>query len=462
MYFRQFTVDGLGCFSYMLGCPASGIACVVDPERHIDRYLTDARKSGLTITHIFDTHLHADHVSGALDLSRVTGAPVYVHPAIQAEYPHMPVREGDAFTFGTARVEILETPGHTPNSITLVVSDLSRSESPLLLLTGDLLFVGDIGRPDLAGEAMLEEQVKNLYDSLYVKLGRFPDYIEIYPAHGKGSLCGKGMSAKPMSTLGFERRWNMLLDAMDFATFRAIMTQEFQTRPPGFVSIVEKNRRGPELIGRRLPLRELGMQEVEDMRSDADVRLVDIRPATEFGAAFIPGSINIGLVANSAMWLGMSLDSEKKLIIIGNRYSDALEAEKQYRRVGFDAILGCLASGIAEYVASGYDLAHLPQLTVDSMKHVLETYPDHTLIDLRTPMEQKADPFEGAIHIPFQEFMQTGIDLPPHTHVTMVCGTGFRSNIAGSFLKARGYPHVFCLMGGTSAWNEAHRNKRAS
>jgi len=462
MYFEQFTVEGLGCYSYMLGCPAAGVACVVDPERHVERYMAAARKNGLEITHVFDTHLHADHVSGARDLAELSGATVYIHPSIDAGFPHKTVAEGDVFTFGNARLKVLETPGHTPNSITFVVSDLTRSEKPMLLLTGDLLFVGDIGRPDLAGEDMLEEQVKNLYNSLYVKLGEFPDYIEVYPAHGKGSLCGKGMSAKPMSTLGFERRQNPLLDRMDFETFHRIMTEEFQIRPPGFVTIVEKNRRGPETINQRSPLRELSMRDVERLRKDPDVRLVDIRPATEFGAAFIPGAINIGLVPNSAMWLGMSLDAGMKLIIISNSYGQALEAEKQYRRVGFDDILGCLSTGISEYVNAGFNLAHLPQLTVDSMKHVLETYPDHRLIDVRTHLEQRTDPFEGADHIPFQQFIREGIDLPKDTHITIVCGTGFRSNIAGSHLKALGYSHVFCLMGGTSAWNEARRRNRTA
>lgn len=457
MYFEQFTVEGLGCYSYMLGCPAAGIACVVDPERHVERYMAAARRKGLEITHVFDTHLHADHISGARDLAELSGAIVYIHPSIQAGFPHKTVKEGDEFTFGAARLKVLETPGHTPNSVSFAVSDLTRSEEPMLLLTGDLLFVGDIGRPDLAGEDLLEEQVKNLYNSLYKKLGQFPDYIEVYPAHGQGSLCGKGMSAKPMSTLGFERRQNPLLNNMDFETFRQIMTQEFQIRPPGFVSIVGKNKKGPEMISGRSPLRELSMRDVERLRKDPDIRLVDIRPATEFGAAFIPGAINIGLVPNSAMWLGMSLDAGKQLIIISNSYANAQEAEKQFRRVGFDDIIGCLPNGISEYVSAGFDLAHLPQLTVDSMQHVLEKYPDHTLIDVRTHLEQKRDPFENAIHIPFQQFIQEGIDLPKQTHITIVCGTGFRSNIAGSFLKAHGYPHIFCLMGGTSAWNEARK-----
>lgn len=459
MFFQQFTVEGLGCYSYMLGCPAAGIACVVDPERHIDRYLAVARANKMEITHVFDTHLHADHISGARDLVNATSAIYCIHHSIAADYPHSDLHEGDRFQFGNAQLNVLETPGHTPNSVSFVVSDLSRSTEPMLILSGDLLFVGDIGRPDLAGEDLLLEQVSNLYASLYEKLGQFPDHIELYPAHGKGSLCGKGMSAKPMSTLGFERRQNPLLNKMKYKDFERIMTAEFQVRPPGFISIVEKNRTGPMPIHQRSKLRELTMRDIERIKQNEGIKLIDIRPATEFGAAFIPDSINIGLVSNSAMWLGMTLSAENPLVIVCNDYANALKAEEQFHRVGFDNIIGCISSGVSEYVQNGAELWHLPQLTVSSVQHILSKYPDHTLIDVRTHLEQRADPFADSIHIPFQEFITQGISLPRDTHITIVCGTGYRSNIAGSFLKKHGYHHVFCLMGGTTAWNQATQNR---
>lgn len=459
MYFEQFKVEGLGCYSYIIGCPGSGTACVVDPERHINGYLKAARRNHVKITHIFDTHLHADHISGARDLAAATGATICLHPAVQADFEYQPVHENDFFTFGVARIEILETPGHTPNSISLIVSDLSRSKEPLFICTGDLLFVGDIGRPDLAGDDMLEEQVKNLYHSLYEKLGRFPDYIEVYPAHGKGSLCGKGMSAKPMSTLGYERRWNPLLKGLDFDSFRKIMTDEFEIRPPGFMSIVDKNKSGPDLIAGRPPLKQLDLSDVETFRKDPDRRLVDIRNSAEFGAAYIPGSINIGLVANSAMWLGMTMDADKEIIIISDDYESARDAEKQFRRVGFDRFAGCLSDGIDAYVDAAYDLEHLPQLTVSSFKDVLKKYSDHVVLDVRNHLEQKKAPFDGAVHIPMQQFIQKGTDLKKDTHITVICGTGYRSNIVGSILKSKGYKNVFCLMGGTAAWNRANSSK---
>ncbi|MBN1879195.1 MBL fold metallo-hydrolase [bacterium] len=455
MYFEQFKVEGLGCYSYLIGCPGAGTACVVDPERNIERYLVAARKNNVRITHIFDTHLHADHVSGALELAQATEAVVCIHPLIDAGFEHQDVRDGEIFTFGNARITVLETPGHTPNSISLAVADLSRSEDTMFLCTGDLLFVGDIGRPDLAGENLLEEQVRNLYHSLYVKLQRFPDYVEVYPAHGMGSLCGKGMSAKPMSTLGFERQHNPLLDGMEFPTFRGIMTGEFEIRPPGFMAIVEKNREGPPVSLGEITLKVLGMREVEACRKDPDVSLVDIRTSAEFGAAYLPGSVNIGLVANSAMWLGMTISADRRLIIITDDYGKAVEAARQYRRVGFDRIIGTLSTGVDEYVNAGYDLGHLPQLTVRSLKHVQKKYPDHKILDVRNHMEQKRDPFPGAVHVPLPQFVARGIDWARDEHITVVCGSGYRSNIVGSMLKSRGYEHVFCLLGGISAWRNA-------
>lgn len=460
MIFEQFKVNGLGCYSYMIGCPGTGSACVVDPERHIDRYLDAARINSVTITHIFDTHLHADHISGALELAAATGAQICIHPSIEAGFDHSPVHEGDVFTFGTAKINILETPGHTPDSISLVISDLSRSSEPVFICTGDLLFVGDIGRPDLAGEGLLEEQVKNLYGSLYEKLGKFPDHLEIYPAHGQGSLCGKSISAKPLSTLGYERRWNPLFNGLDFETFRNIMISDFETRPPDFESIVRKNRSGPEPVSSLSALKELSIEEVEQYRERSNVKLVDIRYSVEFGSAYVPGSINVGFVDKSATWLGLISNPLETLILISNDYASALESRKRFQRIGFDRIPGCLTGGVRGYVDGGYDLEHIPQLTVGSLVNVLSKYGDHIILDVRTRAETKKQPFNGALNVSLEDIVKQGLDLPEHRHITVVCNTGYRANMAACILKARGYRHVFCLMGGVSAWLKAHDTSR--
>ncbi|MDD5556542.1 MAG: rhodanese-like domain-containing protein [bacterium] len=456
MFFRQFRVEGLGCYSYLVGCPRAGVACVVDPERHVDRYLDAAREEGMRITHIFDTHLHADHVTGSLELARRTGAAIHVHPAVEAGYEHVPARGGDRFVLGAAEIEVVETPGHTPNSITLAVTDAARSREPMMLLTGDLLFVGDIGRPDLAGEDLLEEQVKNLYSSLYRTLSRFPDWVEVYPAHGEGSLCGKGMSAKPMTTLGFERRANPLLAGMPFEKFREIMTAEFQARPDNFAVMVEKNRKGPAPLEEAAAVRRLSADEVEAARKDGAV-LVDLRDAEAFGAAFIPGSLNIGLRPQSPNWLGMVVEARERIVLIAHSDADAGAAVEQFRRVGYDGIIGSLDGGISDWAARGKPLDHLPQLSVFSLAHVLEKYPDHVLLDVRTDGEWESGRIEGAVHTPISALLKDGIEVDASRHVTAICNSGYRSNIAGSFLKARGFAHVFSVIGGMTAWENARR-----
>jgi hydroxyacylglutathione hydrolase len=457
MFFEQFKVDGLGCYSYLIGCPAAGTAFVVDPERHADQYLEVSGREGMKITHIFDTHLHADHISGAVELAAKSGAEIYVHPEVQGQYPHRPIRNGDRFTFGVAQVEILETPGHTPNSVTLAVADTSRSPKTMLLLTGDLLFVGDIGRPDLAGEDMLEQQVRNLYNSLYNTLSRFEDWVEIYPAHGAGSLCGKGMSTKPMSTLGFERKHNPLLKDMPFDAFRLLMTSGFQVRPPGFVEIVKKNRITPDSLGSLSEVLRLSIHEVESLRKEGAV-IADVRHATSFGASFIPGSINIGLTPQSATWLGMVLQTDRKMILVSDSEADAHAAVNQFRRVGFDKILGFLDGGVSNWAISAMPLDHLPQLSVHSLDKVLNKYADHVVLDVRTKEEWDFGHIDKALHKPIADLVREGIDIEDkERHISVICGSGHRSNIAGSFLKAAGYENIYSVIGGMTAWVQMHR-----
>jgi len=368
-----------------------------------------------------------------------------------------PVHEGQCFRFGAAELEVIETPGHTPNSITLVVTDHGRSEEVFALLTGDLLFVGDVGRPDLAGEDLLETQVRALYESLYRKLTRFPDWTEVYPAHGEGSLCGRGMSAKPMTTLGFERRNNPLLKGLPFEEFRRIMTASFQIRPPNFAAIVDKNRLGPKLLSELATFAELSIRQVENaVRQGA--RIVDTRSQTAFGAAFIPGSMNIGMMSSSVNWLDMVLDADNDIVVVADSATVAREAAHQFRRAGYDRLIGYMDDGITSWALQGKPLNHLPQLTPVSLRHVLSKYPDHVILDVRTDAEWQTGHIDQAIHMPISKLVKTGIDLDKQRHITTVCRSGYRSNIAGSFIKSLGYDHVFSLIGGMTAWDAAQRN----
>jgi glyoxylase-like metal-dependent hydrolase (beta-lactamase superfamily II)/rhodanese-related sulfurtransferase len=456
VFFKQYKVEGLGCYSYLIGCPAAGTACVVDPERHVEQYVETAQDNGLTITHIFDTHLHADHITGSAELAARTGAVIHVHPAIAAEYAHEDLADGQRFRFGSAELEVVETFGHTPNSVSFAVTDHGRSDEPFALLTGDLLFVGDVGRPDLAGQDLLDEQIHNLYNSLYNKLARFPDWTEVYPAHGEGSLCGKGMSAKPMTTLGFERRHNPLLAGLSFDDFHRIMTDGFQLRPPNFMAIVDKNQHGPHLLGDAPAFTELSVRQVEQAVANG-ARIVDTRSQTAFGSAFLPGTINIGLSASAVNWLGMVLEASADLVIVADSADSARQAAHQFRRAGYDRLAGYVPDGVSAWAMQGKPLDHLPQLTVASLEHVLAKYQDHIVLDVRTDAEWESGHIEGAMHIPVSQLVRNGTDLDKKRHITTVCQSGYRSNIAGSFLKSMGHEQVFSLIGGMTAWNATHR-----
>lgn len=460
MLFEQFKVEGLGCLSYMLGCPASGTACVVDPERHVERYLQTAQKHGLRITHIFDTHLHADHITGSLELAELTGADIYVHPGVEAGYEHKNLKEGDRFKFGAAEMEVIETFGHTPNSVSFAVIDHSRSPDVFALLTGDLLFIGDVGRPDLAGEDLLEEQVKNLYNSLYNKLARFPDWIEVYPAHGEGSLCGKGMSAKPVSTLGYERRNNPLLNNMPFEEFRRIMTGEFQARPDNFAVMVAKNRQGPAKLAEAFPFNLMSVEQVEEKLAEG-ARIVDTRAPSAFGAAYIDGAVNIGLTPASVNWLGMVVPADSEIIIVADTRERALEAANIYQRAGYDRLIGYLDDGVSSWAAKAKALDHLPQLTPASLALIREKYANHLTVDVRSDVEREESHIENSVHIPINNIIAGNYDLDPARYITVVCGSGYRANIAGSILKSRGYHNVHSMIGGMTAWNAADGKKTA-
>jgi glyoxylase-like metal-dependent hydrolase (beta-lactamase superfamily II)/rhodanese-related sulfurtransferase len=453
MLFQQFVVEGLGCLSYLVGCPRAGRAVVVNPRRDVECYLEAARRNGVKITDVIDTHVHADHVSGAHELRHRVGADIHMGAGSPVEFPFTPLSPGDRTTIGTVAIEVLSTPGHTPHAISLAVSDLSRGDIPQLLLTGDLLFVGGVGRPDLAGEELLAEQIAYLYDSLHHQLGRFEDYIEVYPAHGAGSLCGSGLSAKPSSTLGYERRVNPYLQ-LDQVKFTALMRRERPPKPRNFDTIIATNRRGAELLDGLPTPHPLTAVQLDAARRDPGITLIDLREGSAFGGAHIPGSLNIGMSANAPTWLGSIVATDQKLVLIGNDMEQIEHAATAFHRVGFDRITG-YHIGISEWILGGRDTGFLPQVSVHGLRRVMESYPDHRIIDIRRSDEWQAGHIEGAEHLPLPELIENGIEADPEDHVSLICGSGYRSNIAASHLKEQGMTHVYSIIGGMNAWRAA-------
>lgn len=455
MYFKQIQTPGLGCYSYVIGCPAAGEAVVVDPRRDIDCYLEIARDEGLRLGRVIETHLHADHVSGGQELRAATGATLSIHAGADVAYPHEPLAAGQVFTLGSARLEVLETPGHTPNSISLLVGDLARSPAPGMLLTGDVLFVGDIGRPDLPGEAILDEQVRNLYDSLYGRLASLPADLEIYPAHGQGSLCGRSMSAKGVSTLGYERRANPMLGHPDFASFKAAVLARFPARPRSFSHILEINRKGAPLLDRCPTGRELTPARFEELRAAPDVVVIDTRDAPAYGGAHIPGSLNIGFEKQLANWVGMSVAPEAQILIVAADRERASAMRLELHRIGYDAILGHLSGGMAAWTQSGRPIASLAQMSVHALADALAGDAPPALLDVRTDPEWEAGHIAAATHQSFADILEHGVDLCFSGPVAVIYGSGYRSNIIGSALAAKGCADVRSVAGGMIAWGRA-------
>lgn len=457
MYFKQIAVPGLGCFSYVIGCPAAGAMAVVDPKRDIQDYLGIAQDEGMRITHVIETHVHADHVSGNRELREVTGADIYFHESAPVEFGHKTLREGDVIEIGAARMEVLHTPGHTPNSISLLVTDKIRSPEPAMILTGDLLFVGDIGRPDLPGSEILDEQVRNLYESLYVKLAAYPEHMEVYPAHGQGSLCGRGMSAKQSSTLGYERRANPMLRFGSFEEFRREVLGQFPVRPRSFSHIIGTNMAGAPLTDRCPLERSLTPEQFERAMGEGMV-VIDTRDAGAFGGFHIPGSLNIGFEKQLANWVGMAVEPGSDILLVVESRERYEEMRREFLRIGYDQVHGWLAGGMSAWLLSGRPVESLAQISSAELGKQLDAGTIRHLLDVRTPAEWTAGHIPRARHMPLMAVLEragNGLDLSKDEEIVVACGSGYRSNIAASHLQRLGWSKVRSLAGGFLAWTRA-------
>jgi len=456
MYFEQITTPGLGCYSYAIGCPLAGVMAVVDPRRDIGVYLRIAEKNGMRITHIFDTHVHADHISGAQELRAATNADIYIHESAPVNYEAKKLKNGDTFTFGNAALSTLHTPGHTPNSVSFLVADLARTPEPEMILTGDLLFVGDIGRPDLPGAEILNDQVENLYNSLYATLGSLPDYLEVYPSHGQGSLCGHGMSAKPSTTLGYERLANPMLQYSDFAGFKRAILSHLPMRPRSFSSIIAANMNGPAV----LPTCDstqyaLSADKTDELRKSG-ATLLDLRDAFSYGAAHIPGSVNVDFSGGPSLnWVGMAVPPGVPLVLILPSDDSFEETRVELRRIGYDAIKGWLKNGIHAWVSSGRETRSLSYLSVSDLQARLAGQNPPTVLDVRSPEEFKSMKIEGAVNHTFDRVVEGSCPVSLDTEAVVVCQTGFRAAIAASLFQAQGCGHISILSGGMDAWRHA-------
>jgi hydroxyacylglutathione hydrolase len=454
MYFEQFYLGCLAQASYMIG--SDGEAAVVDPRRDIDVYLDAARVHGLTIRHVIETHLHADFVSGHRELAGRTGAQIYFGAAAGATFPHVAVREGDEIRMGNVSLRFLETPGHTPESVSVVVTDHAVSEEPQSVLTGDTLFIGDVGRPDLLGGRMsAAELAGRLYDSLHAKLLMLPDSTAVYPAHGAGSLCGRNISSETSSTIGQQRRFNYALQPMSREAFVALTTADLPEAPAYFARDVQMNREGPGALAELPAPPGLAPEDVAALQG-AGAIVLDTRPAAEYGAGHVPGSVHMGQSGQLASWAGALLSPRTPIVLVAEDEDRIAEARTRLARVGLENVAGHLSGGIRAWDEAGKPLARTDQIAVDELHARLSEGADLALVDVRRPGEWTAGHIAAAVHLPLHELERHAAGLDRERPVAFVCQSGYRSSIATSLLERMGFRKVVNVVGGMAAWTAAN------
>jgi hydroxyacylglutathione hydrolase len=456
--FKQFYLPCLAHASYMIGDEQTGTATVVDPQRDTDQYIAFAAEHRLKIKHVFLTHLHADFIAGHLELRDRAGATIYLGAAAKAGYVFTPMRDGDILEFGRVRLKILETPGHTPESISILVYDLNKSVTqPHAVLTGDTLFIGDVGRPDL--RAALGWSATDLggmlFDSLHMKLLGLPDQSLVYPAHGAGSLCGKSLSKETVSTLGEQRRTNYALQPMSKEAFISVVTADQPDAPAYFTyDAVLNSEERPTLDETLARVSAMTLDDVLALQA-VGAQIIDTRDPSEFAAAQLARSINIGLGGQYATWAGTVLDRDHPIVIIADLGRES-EAATRLGRIGFDHVVGYLKDGLLS-------LKSRPELTVTTERlsapfaaELLSSPQPPLVIDVRTPREREQKHIAGSLGMSLNHLVENLEKLPKDRPLLVYCAGGYRSSIAASLLKHNGFDRVSEIAGGIAGWEAAN------
>jgi glyoxylase-like metal-dependent hydrolase (beta-lactamase superfamily II) len=450
MYFEQFYLGCLAHASYMLG--SEGEAAVVDPQRDVEIYLKAAEQHGLKIRHIFETHLHADFVSGHLELAKRTGAKIYIGAHAGVTFLHVALQDRSEVRFGKLRITALETPGHTPEGVCLVVSDEEKSQEPWAVLTGDTLFIGDVGRPDLSKTHTPQQLAGNLYDSLHGKLMKLNDHVLVYPAHGAGSLCGRNMRAERSSTIGTERLTNYALQIKSRNEFIRQLTENLPSRPEYFLEDAQINRAGAPALSEMPDLPPITAAELNELLKQS-VFVLDVRPNSDFAAAHVPGSVNIALSGQFASWAGAIMGLNARPVLVADTPEQYSESRLRLARVGIEDPRGFLQGGVAAWKQAGFPVADVPQITVQELSR--QWNQNLQVLDVRREAEWQAGHIEGAEWFPLDNFKISAPELDPSAPVAVHCQGGYRSMIACSLLQRAGMEHVMNVIGGFDAWRQA-------
>jgi hydroxyacylglutathione hydrolase len=458
MILKQYYLGCLAHASYLLGDESSSTAIIVDPQRDIQQYLTDAEKFGLQIRHVFLTHFHADFVAGHLELRDRCGAIIHLGSRAQADYAFVAMKDGDTLDFPGMRLEILATPGHTIESISILVFDLHKDAvKPYAVLTGDTLFIGDVGRPDLRASLgwTANDLGSHLYDSIHNKLLPLPDETLVYPAHGAGSLCGKQLSSDTVSSLGDQRRLNYALQPMSKEEFIRLVTADQPDAPAYFTYDAILNTRERATLDKNLEqvLHPIDLDEVL-RRGDAGAQILDVRDAAEYAKGHLAGSINIGLGGQYATWAGTLLDRDRPIVIIAEPAREQ-EAALRLGRIGFDHVKGYLQGGM-EALSGRPDLVWpTERASAPMLAEELSGADPPLVLDIRTPREWTTKHIDGSVNIPLNHLQERIAEIPRDRRIAVHCAGGYRSSIAASILHQYGITLLIELAGGLAAWEAA-------
>ena len=455
MIFRQYYLACLSHASYLVGDESSGRAVVVDPQRDVSAYLDDARRHGLRIEKVIETHFHADFLSGHLELSAETDASICYGEPAEADFPIEVLRDGDRIDLGLVELEVMATPGHTPESISVVVRDASDGPHapPYGVLTGDTLFIGDVGRPDLlSSEGMTaHELARHLYRSLREKLLTLPDETRVFPAHGAGSACGKNLSTETSSTIGDQRRTNYALQPMTEDEFVHVVTDGQAATPLYFPFSAHRNRERHSLLDEHTPPPPLSATETLDKQSGGAV-VLDTRDANDFAAGHLMGAVNVGLGGRFAEYSGDVLRPDQEVVLVCEDGRE-MEAKVRLARIGFDRVVGYLANPVQVLLDNPHLVGRASRMTAEELDHHRAETPRLQLVDVRNPGEVAGGAIPRSIHMPLARILSRSAELDPRRPVVVYCAGGYRSSIGASLLRSLGFGDVSDLLGGYQAWD---------
>jgi glyoxylase-like metal-dependent hydrolase (beta-lactamase superfamily II)/rhodanese-related sulfurtransferase len=454
MIFTQHYLACLSQGSYLIGDESTGRAVVVDPRRDIDDYLSEAAEHGLRIERVIETHIHADFLTGHLELAAATGAQICYSEEADVEFPVEPLRDGQRISLGEVTLEVLATPGHTPESICIVVYERGDDEVPYGVLTGDTLFVGDVGRPDLlAGTGLSSETLaRTLYDSLHDKLLKLPDAARVFPAHGAGSACGKQLSSETSSTIGEQRRNNYALQLTDVDQFVAAITEGQAPRPRYFEFDSLRNRELRPLLDVKPP----PLLDIDDVceHARAGAILLDAREQAAYASGHLRGAVNVGLQGRFAESAGLIFPPDRDIVLVGDA-ALADESKTRLSRVGFDRVIGQLRYLPSVFTQRPDLVETASRVTVEQLAELLGSRPGLQLVDVRNPGETEDGVIPGAQEIPLPALTDSIESLDHREPVVAYCASGYRSLVAASVLRASGFADVSDLVGGFDAWQDA-------